>query len=116
MVSSASHLLCKLTLLQSVCRRSSCSYGTPLLNPEKGSIWFLVGLACRTCVDLGFHNERNAQKERLDNLETDMRRRLFWCTYKMDRLLSVSLGRPVTIPDGFINVPVGGLDATRAYC
>ncbi|ORX37235.1 fungal-specific transcription factor domain-domain-containing protein [Kockovaella imperatae] len=75
-----------------------------LLNPDKGSIWFLVGLACRTCVDLGFHNERNAQKEQLDNLEVDMRRRLFWCVYKMDRLLSTSLGRPVTIPDGFINV------------
>lgn len=78
-----------------------------LLNPEKGSIWFLVGLATRTCVDLGFHNEHNSQVEQqADVLEVDMRRRLFWCTYKMDRLLSQSLGRPPSIPDGFINVPV----------
>lgn len=77
-----------------------------LLNPDKGSIWFLVGLATRTCVDLGFHNEHNAQVEQLDALEIDMRRRLFWCTYKMDRLMSQSLGRPPSIPDGFINVPV----------
>ncbi|ORY30548.1 fungal-specific transcription factor domain-domain-containing protein, partial [Naematelia encephala] len=75
-----------------------------LLNPDKGSIWFLVGLAVRTCVDLGFHNENNSQVEQLDALEVDMRRRLFWCTYKMDRLLSQSLGRPPSIPDGFINV------------
>ncbi|RXK40030.1 fungal specific transcription factor [Tremella mesenterica] len=77
-----------------------------LLNPEKGSIWFLVGLATRTCVDLGLHNEYNVNVAQLDVLEFDMRRRLFWCTYKMDRLLSQALGRPPSIPDGFINVPL----------
>jgi hypothetical protein len=76
------------------------------LNPEKGSVWFLVGLATRTCVDLGFHNEHNVQLDQLDSLEIDMRRRLFWVTYKLDRLLSQSLGRPPAIPDGFINVPM----------
>lgn len=80
-----------------------------LLNPDKGSIWFLVGLASRTCVDLGFHNEHNSQAEKLDNLEIDMRRRLFWVTYKMDRLLSQSLGRPPSIPDGFMYVPLPAL-------
>lgn len=80
-----------------------------LLNPDKGSIWFLVGLATRTCVDLGFHNENNSQTEKIDNLELDMRRRLFWITYKMDRLLSQSLGRPPSIPDGFIHVPMPAL-------
>jgi hypothetical protein len=79
-----------------------------LLNPEKGSIWYLVGLATRTCVDMGYHNEHNlnVQIDKLDALELDMRRRLFYCTYKMDRLLSQALGRPPSIPDGFINVPV----------
>ncbi|WVQ73386.1 hypothetical protein IAR50_002957 [Cryptococcus sp. DSM 104548] len=77
-----------------------------LLNPDKGSIWFLIGLATRTCVDMGYHNEHNIPVDQLDALELDMRRRLFWCTYKMDRLLSQSLGRPPSIPDGFINVPL----------
>lgn len=83
-----------------------------LLNPDKGSIWFLVGLATRTCVDLGFHNEQNAPVDQLDSLELDMRRRLFWCTYKMDRLLCISLGRPPSIPDGYINVPVRDYSST----
>ena len=65
-----------------------------------------MGLATRTCVDLGFHNEHNVQLDSLDSLEIDMRRRLFWVTYKLDRLLSQSLGRPPAIPDGFINVPM----------
>lgn len=77
-----------------------------LLNPDKGSVWFLVGLATRTCVDLGYHNETTHQTETLDPLELEMRRRLFWITYNLDRLLSQSLGRPPAIPDEFINVPV----------
>ena len=76
-----------------------------LLNPDKGSVWFLVGLASRTCVDLGLHNESNAPVDHLDQLELEMRRRLFWCTYKLDRLLCFALGRPPSIPDGYINVP-----------
>lgn len=77
-----------------------------LLNPEKGSIWFLIGLATRTCVDLGYHNEHNIDITHFDALELDMRRRLFWVTYKMDRLLSQALGRPPSIPDGYISVPL----------
>ena len=72
-----------------------------------------MGLATRTCVDLGFHNEHNVDVDSLDALELDMRRRLFWVTYKMDRLLSFALGRPPAIPDGFINVPVS--DTRRRY-
>lgn len=84
-----------------------------LLNPDKGSIWFLVGLAVRTCVDLGYHNENNMSNENLDALEMDMRRRLFWITYKMDRLLCQALGRPPSIPNGYINVGVSFTELVR---
>src|SRR4051812_20980920 len=33
-----------------------CCYYS-MLNPSRGSIWFLVGLASRVCVDHGFHHE-----------------------------------------------------------
>ena len=81
-----------------------------MLSPGKGSIWFLVGLATRTCVDLGLNDELNIQHMALDAVQLDMRRRLFWCTYEVDRLLSQLLGRPPAIPDGFINVPVSRHD------
>ena len=77
-----------------------------MLNPGKGSIWFLVGLATRTCIDLGYYDESNIRVDSMNALELDMRRRVFWCTYEMDRLLSQLLGRPPAIPDGFINVSV----------
>lgn len=80
-----------------------CYYS--LFNPTKGSIWFLVGIASRTAIDHGLHHE-TAQSENLTALERDMNRRLFWSVYNLDRLLSHALGRPPSIPDSFISVPL----------
>ncbi|GHJ84615.1 hypothetical protein NliqN6_1017 [Naganishia liquefaciens] len=80
-----------------------CCYYS-LLNPTRGSIWHLVGLASRCAVDHGFHHETEAAKN-LSPLEIDMRRRLFHAVYNLDRLLCHSLGRPHSIPDDFIAVP-----------
>lgn len=68
-------------------------------------IWFLVGLASRTAVDHGLHHE-TAQSDSLTPLELDMNRRLFYAVYNLDRLLCHALGRPPSIPDTFISVPV----------
>jgi hypothetical protein len=99
-----------------------CCYYS-LLNPTRGStsnlfavflhllilnvigIWHLVGLASRCAVDHGFHHETDASRS-LSPLEVDMRRRLFHAVYNLDRLLCHSLGRPHSIPDDFISVPV----------
>ncbi len=89
-----------------------CCYYS-MLNPTRGSIWFLVGLASRTCVDHGFHHETAEQAESVGALELDMRRRLFWATYNLDRLLSHALGRPPSIPDGHISVPVSVVGVRR---
>src|SRR6478609_8781997 len=82
-----------------------CCYYS-MLNPSRGSIWFLVGLASRVCVDHGFHHETPEQANQVSPLELDMRRRLFAATYNLDRLLSHALGRPPSIPDGYIDVAV----------
>jgi hypothetical protein len=82
-----------------------CCYYS-MLNPSRGSIWFLVGMASRVCVDHGFHHETAEQAKDLSPLELDMRRRLFAATYNLDRLLSHALGRPPSIPDDYIDVAV----------
>ncbi|KAJ9098545.1 hypothetical protein QFC19_006313 [Naganishia cerealis] len=81
-----------------------CCYYS-LLNPTRGSIWHLVGLASRCAVDHGFHHETDAATT-LSPIEIDMRRRLFHAVYNLDRLLCHSLGRPHSIPDDFISVPL----------
>uniref|UniRef100_H1VIT9 Fungal specific transcription factor n=1 Tax=Colletotrichum higginsianum (strain IMI 349063) TaxID=759273 RepID=H1VIT9_COLHI len=101
-----------------------------LLRPVPPGLWYIIGVAVRLAVDLGLHYEdgndvepamvepsgkikdengdtseaRNAQsRERGRRLYIrDMRRRLWWCTYSLDRLVSTCVGRPFGISDQVI--------------
>lgn len=59
--------------------------------------WYLVGIASRLALGLGWHSEQSfnsfvqEQKERY--------KRIFWCLYMMDRVVSTTLGRPLAIRD-----------------
>ncbi|KAI1387840.1 fungal-specific transcription factor domain-containing protein [Hypoxylon trugodes] len=68
------------------------------LNPSKGSLWQLTGIALRLCVDLGLHWETEAVLA-LPEATLNERRRLFWATYRFDRTLVITLGRPFGIAD-----------------
>jgi len=78
-------------------------------NPQFTGIWFLVGLASRMAVDHGLHHE-TSQSDNLTPLELDMNRRLFYSVFNLDRLLCHALGRPPSIPDTFVSVPVSRVD------
>ncbi|KAM0751794.1 hypothetical protein T439DRAFT_379882 [Meredithblackwellia eburnea MCA 4105] len=54
--------------------------------------WVLAGHAVRAAQDLGFH--RSPRRLALSPLEKEMRRRVWYCVYGLDRVLSISLGRP----------------------
>ncbi|KAI0888128.1 fungal-specific transcription factor domain-containing protein [Annulohypoxylon maeteangense] len=73
------------------------------LNPSKGSLWQLTGIAIRLCIDLGLHWETEAMLA-LPQAALNERRRLFWAAYRFDRLLAVTLGRPFGIVDQSISV------------
>ncbi|KAK4193696.1 positive regulator of purine utilization [Podospora australis] len=91
-----------------------------LLRPVPPGLWYIVGVAVRLAVDLGLHYEdgkdvetglENATAQHSENLAAergrreyirDMRRRLWWCTYSFDRLVSVCVGRPFGISDQVI--------------
>ncbi|KAK8090803.1 c6 zinc finger domain containing protein [Apiospora phragmitis] len=95
-----------------------------LLRPVPPGLWYIVGVAVRLAVDLGLHyedgkdvevglpngnpgppaeaeNPREAywkEKGRREYVR-DMRRRLWWCTYSFDRLVSACVGRPFGVSD-----------------
>lgn len=97
-----------------------------LLRPVAPGLWYIVGVAMRLAVDLGLHyedgtglevpnvdasaagpNRHNAipvksvdarEKGRREWMR-DLRRRLWWCTYNFDRLVSTCVGRPFGITD-----------------
>lgn len=90
-------------------------------------IRYIIGVAVRLAVDLGLHYEDDrdtdgsgpdaGEAEGVDGAVTrengvqsrgrrmwirDMRRRLWWCTYSLDRLVSTCVGRPFGISDQVI--------------
>lgn len=68
-----------------------------LRSPSNSGIWYMIGLAMRTCVDLGLHRE--AHYGNVPPYEGQLRRRLFWSVYFLERVIAVSFGRPYSIAD-----------------
>ncbi|KAI1095864.1 hypothetical protein F5B19DRAFT_481571 [Rostrohypoxylon terebratum] len=96
-----------------------------LLRPVPPGLWYIVGVAVRLAVDLGLHYEDGKDvefdlanqapaDEAGDKREAylrergrreftrDLRRRLWWCTYSFDRLVSTCVGRPFGVSDQVI--------------
>ncbi len=73
-----------------------------LRSPSNSGIWYMIGLAMRTCVDLGLHREAHYAKT--TPYEGQLRRRLFWSVYFLERVIAVSLGRPYSLADRDIDV------------
>ena len=95
--------------------------GFALLRPVAPGLWYIVGVAVRLGVDLGLHYEDGtgidgAPAERHGSISNsidpkergrrewvrDLRRRLWWCVYSFDRLVSTCVGRPFGITDQVI--------------
>lgn len=66
------------------------------------ALWYMIGLAMRTSIDLGMHQKNHEQG--LCQAEIEKRRRLFWTVYSLERAIAISLGRPLSIPDRQIDV------------
>jgi hypothetical protein len=71
-------------------------------SPSNSGIWYMIGLAMRTCVDLGLHRE--AHYGNASPYEGQLQRRLFWTVYFLERVIAVSVGRPYSIADRDIDV------------
>ncbi|KAJ5719884.1 hypothetical protein N7493_006762 [Penicillium malachiteum] len=69
------------------------------LNPEFVDIWTCVTTATKIVVDLGLHAT-------VDGEDNDLRQRLFWVAYNMDRSLSVTLKLPISFPEESISIKV----------
>lgn len=69
-----------------------------LLDPEHFDSWYLAGMAARVMVDLGLHQELPPETKTSKQL-LDIRRRLFYCAYAMDRKISIALERTFSFTD-----------------
>ncbi|KAI1087480.1 fungal-specific transcription factor domain-containing protein [Rostrohypoxylon terebratum] len=67
----------------------------------KSAAWTWLGTAVRSAQDLDLHLEVVGVRSRV---EADMRRRVWWAIYTLDRILSMELGRPFMIDDADCDV------------
>lgn len=69
-----------------------------LLAPTRTASFWVVGYATKLCQELGLCDEETVKRspsgESIDDLEVDMRRRMFWIVTSMEFGLAHSLGRP----------------------
>lgn len=93
--------LSKLEMLQSLLLLTQYS----LMRPCTPGAWYLIGTCVRLCQDLGLHNE-TIYLHNDDYHIVDMRRRLFWCCFSLDRQISIYFGRQFGIDSRQIDCPL----------
>ena len=80
-----------------------------LHNASSGlSLWTLHYHCLALVIELGL--QRSIQVSELSHLEQEMRTRVFWCTYIMDRDLCTLMGRPLGIMDEQCDLRVNDVD------
>lgn len=67
------------------------------------SSWLLAGQAMRIAQDLGLH--RRTPQYKMIFAEKQLCRRCWWAIYGLERMVSISLGRPLGVEDVDIDVP-----------
>lgn len=69
---------------------------------RRDAAYLLIGIALRMAISLGLHQEISNQD--MDNDTREHRRRVWWSTYSMERLLCVTSGHPISIQDEDIDL------------
>ncbi|CAO3586366.1 unnamed protein product [Absidia cylindrospora] len=79
----------------------------PARDSDDTSYWFKTGMAIRMAQDLGLH--RSSSGWHMPESEMELRRRIWYVTYLMDRWVAAELGRIVTISDQEFDVELPSL-------
>ena len=74
-----------------------------MLDPSQMRCWDLIGIASRVMVDLGLHVEPSPEAK-ISKDALDLRRRVFYCVYALDRQISLALGHTFSFTDDSASV------------
>ncbi|KAF4455404.1 hypothetical protein F53441_2193 [Fusarium austroafricanum] len=74
-----------------------------MLDPAHFDSWHLIGFTARAIVDLGFHQDPPLSSVS-DKASLDMRRKIFYCVYALDRAISMVHARTFSFTDDTVNV------------
>ncbi|KAJ4198310.1 Rac GTPase-activating protein BCR/ABR [Fusarium falciforme] len=78
-----------------------------LFDPAGALVYSIVGIAARQAITIGL-TRRPVDENTYPPAETELRHRLYWSIFALDRMMAVSQGLPVALPDN-ADVPFPGL-------
>ncbi|KAL1869681.1 hypothetical protein VTK73DRAFT_3055 [Phialemonium thermophilum] len=78
------------------------------LGDERSAAWLYAGTAFRMIIDLGLHvdAERMSNFRHLTDEDLEIRRRVFWGAFVVDKIQSLYQGRPVSLQEMDHSVPL----------
>ncbi|KAM0667663.1 hypothetical protein ACQRIU_003528 [Beauveria bassiana] len=79
------------------------------LGDERSAAWLYSGLAFRMITDLGLHVDLSNSRRFTDE-DLEIRRRVFWGAFVVDKIQSLYQGRPVSLKESDALVPIRFLD------
>ncbi|KAL2802014.1 fungal-specific transcription factor domain-containing protein [Aspergillus granulosus] len=79
------------------------------LGDERSAAWLYAGLAFRMLTDLGMHVDLTST-HRFSDEDLEIRRRIFWGAFVVDKVQSLYQGRPVSLKETDALVPIKFLD------
>ncbi|KAF6812585.1 fungal specific transcription factor domain-containing protein [Colletotrichum musicola] len=79
-----------------------------LFDPNGISTWSIAGIVSRQAMLLGL-SRRSSEDRSLSATDVELRHRLFWSIYVLDRMTAISLGLPAALVDENVDVPLPGL-------
>ncbi|UPL03054.1 hypothetical protein LCI18_013988 [Fusarium solani-melongenae] len=79
------------------------------LGDERSAAWLYAGLAFRMLIDLGLHVDLTNSHPFSDE-DLEIRRRVFWGAFVVDKIQSLYQGRSVTLKEADAMVPIKFLD------
>ncbi|KAF5572335.1 transcription activator acu-15 [Fusarium pseudoanthophilum] len=73
-----------------------------LRSPTGPGVWWMIETTMRYCIDNGLHRQATNLSPVLD----ERRKRIFWTAYMLERSVARTMGRPHSISDRDIDVPL----------
>lgn len=82
------------------------------LGDERSAAWLYAGTAFRMIIDLGMHVDATMLRNmrRLSDEDIEIRRRVFWGAFVVDKIQSLYQGRPASLQDFDTQVSLAFLD------
>ena len=99
----------EITTIQALLQMSNSLFA---LGDEQSAAWVYAGTAFRMLIDLGLHVDAAIQPNvhRLSDEDLEVRRRVYWAAFVVDKMQSLYQGRPASLAASEGHVPIDFLD------